>query len=188
MSFIFGGVRGHENPGLKDANRRSRLHLARDINDERALANDGEPQQIRRSRGWLWLAGAVAGLGVLAVIGPRSGDDVAITTSCTTPGIAVAASQVDAGDPLQYEVTGPDDTAYVVTLDGNPVRGDAGTLVSYTQTDAGPAFRLQQCLSPTLTIAAPAGNGPHRLAVLATGSDGAVREVASTTVTITGTP
>lgn len=188
MSFIFGGVRGRENPGLADANRRSRLHLARDINDERTLANDAEPQQTRHTRGWVWLAAAVAGLGVLAVIGPRGGTDVAITTSCTTPGIAVAASQVKAGDPLQYKVTGPDDTDYVVTLDRNPVRGDAGSLISYTQTDAGPAFRLQQCLSPTLAIAAPAGNGPHRLALLRTGSDGVAREVASTTVTITGTP
>ena len=188
MSFIFGGVRGRENLGLAEANRSSRLHLARDINDERALANDAELTQVRRTRGWIWLAAAVAGLGVLAVVGPRGGDEVAITTSCTTPGIAVAASQVTAGDPLQYKVTGPDSADYVVTLDHRPVRGDAGSLISYTQTDAGPAFRLQQCLSPTLTIAAPAGNGPHHLALLTTGSDGAAREVAATTVTITGTP
>lgn len=188
MSFIFGGVRGRENPGLAEANRSSRLHLARDINDERALANDAELQQARGSRGWIWLAAAVAGLAVVAVIGPRGGTDVAITTSCTTPGIAVAASQVTAGDPLQYKVTGPDGADYVVTLDGTPVRGDAGSLVRYTETDAGPAFPLQQCLSPTLTIAAPAGNGPHRLALLTTGSGGATREVAATTVTVTGTP
>ena len=187
MSFIFGGVRGRENPGLAEANRSSRLRLARDINDERALANDAEVQPIRRTRGWLWLAGAVAGLGVLAVVGPRGGNDVAIATSCTTPGIAVAAGQVTAGDPLRYEVTGPDDATYVVTLDDHPVRGDAGSLVHYTATDAGPAFSLQQCLSPTLTIAAPAGNGPHRLALLRTGSDGTAREVAAVTVTVTGT-
>jgi hypothetical protein len=187
MSFIFGGVRGRENPGLAEANRSSRLHLARDINDERALANDAELPQLRRNRGWVWLAVAVAGLGVLAVIGPRRATDVAITASCTTPGIAVAASQVAAGDPLQYKVTGPDDATYVVTLDRTPVRGDAGSLIRYTETDAGPAFSLQQCLSPTLTVAAPAGDGPHRLALLSTGSDGTAREVASTTVTVTGT-
>jgi hypothetical protein len=187
MSFIFGGVRGHENPGLKDANRRSRLHLARDINDERTLAHDAEPQ-IRRGRGWIWLAAATAGLGVLAVIGPRGGDDVAIVTSCTTPGIAAGSSQVTAGDPLSYKVTGPDAAGYVVTLDGRPVQGDAGSLVSYTQTPDGPTFRLQQCVSPTLRIAAPAGDGPHRLALLETGADGGPRQVAATTVTVTGTP
>jgi len=136
----------------------------------------------------MWLAGAVVVLAVLAVVEPRLGTDVTIATSCTTPGIAVAPSRVHAGNPLQYEVTGPDAADYVVTLDRAPVRGDAGSLISYTQTDAGPAFRLQQCLSPTLTIAAPAGNGPHRLALLTTGADGAAREVASTTVTVTGTP
>lgn len=186
MSFIFGGVRGHEDPGLKEANRRSRLHLARDINDERALATDAEPPQTRRHRGWVLLAVAVAGLGILAVIGPRARDAVPITASCTTPGIAVASSEVGAGDPLQYQVTGPDDADYVVTLDGAPVRGDAGSLISYTQTGAGPAFRLQQCLSPTLAIAAPTVDGAHRLALLTTGSNGtSTREVAATTVTVT---
>ena len=187
MSFIFGGVRGHENPGLKDDNRRSRLHLARDINDERALAYDAEPQ-IRRGRGWVWLGAATAGLAVLAVVGPRGGDDVRITTSCTTPGIAVAASQVAAGDPLSYRVTGPDSGSYVVALDGRPVQGDAGSLLTYTETAAGPAFALHQCVSPTLRIAAPAGNGEHRLALLEVGADGTARRVASTTVTVTGTP
>lgn len=187
MSFIFGGVRGHENPGLTEDNRRSRLHLARDINDEHTLATDGEPR-IRRSRNWWWLAIAVAALGVLAVAGPHGGDDVTIATSCTTPGIAAAPGDVTAGNPLDFRVTGPDATDYVVTLDGVPVRGDAGSLVSYTETAAGPAFRLQQCLSPSLQVAAPAGDGPHRLALLRVAADGATTRVATTSVTVTGTP
>ena len=187
MSFIFGGVRGHENPGLAEDNRRSRLHLARDINDEHTLATDGEPR-IRRSRNWWWLAIAVAVLGVLAVVGPRGGDDVALATSCTTPAIAVPPGEVTAGNPVDFRVTGPDTTDYVVTLDGRPVRGDAGSLVSYTETEAGPAFRLEQCLSPTLELAAPAGDGPHRLALLRLGADGIATRVAATTVAVTGTP
>lgn len=187
MSSFFGGVRGREDRDLAEANRRTRLHLARDINDERTLANDAEPP-TRRTRGWMWLAGAVVVLGVLAIVEPRIGTGVAITANCTTPGIAVGTPAVHAGNPLQYQVTGPEGAGYVVTLDGTPVRGDAGSLISYTDTAAGPTFRLQQCLSPTLTIAAPAGNGPHRLALLTTGADGAAREVAATTVTVTGTP
>jgi hypothetical protein len=127
-------------------------------------------------------------LGVFAIIGGRGSTDVPVTASCSTPAIALGTGTVTAGDPLAYRVTGPDDASYVVTLDGQPVRGDAGTLVSYTQTDAGPAFRLQECLSPTLRVAAPAGNGPHELAVLRVGRDGGTTRVAGTTVTITGTP
>ena len=187
MTSFFGGVRGHENPGLKEANRRSRLHWARDVNDERTLAGDVEAP-IRRGRHWIWFTGAAAGLGVLAIVGGRGHDDVPVTPSCQTPAIAVQSNRVTAGDALAYRVTGPDAARYVVTLDGQPVRGDAGSLISYSPTDAGPSFRLQECLSPTLRIAAPAGNGPHRLAVLQVAADGGTRQVADTTVTVTGTP
>ena len=40
MSFIFGGVRGREDPELAAGNRRTRLHYARDLNDQRALPDD----------------------------------------------------------------------------------------------------------------------------------------------------
>jgi hypothetical protein len=186
MSSFFGGVRGHENPGLKEANRRSRLHMARDVNDERTLAGDVEAP-IRRGRHWLWFGGAAVALSVFALVGGR-GHDVPVTASCQAAAIAVGSDEVTAGDPLAYRVTGPDGPRYVVTLDGQPVRGDAGSLISYAPTDAGPSFTLQQCLSPTLTIAAPAGNGTHRLAVLRVAADGGTRQVADTTVTVTGTP
>ena len=132
------------------------------------------------------LAVAAAVLGVLAVaVGGE--EDVPITTSCSTPAIAVATSRIAAGDVLRYRLTGPDGTRYVVTMDGEPVRGDAGSTVAYTQTAAGPALELQQCLSPTLAIAAPAGDGPHELAVLEVAADGTAREVQAGTVTVTGT-
>jgi hypothetical protein len=84
-------------------------------------------------------------------------------------------------------LTGPDDTDFVVTLDGAAVRGDAGSTVSYTATAAGPALRLQQCVSPTLLLAAPAGDGPHQLAVLAVADDGTTTPAAEVTVTVSGT-
>ena len=185
MSFVFGGVRGREDPELAAGNRRTRLHYARDVNDERALADDRPP--VRRSRHWTWLAVAVVAMGVLAVAGGRGAQDVPLTADCATPAIGVQSSLVTAGTALRYRLTGPDDAPYVVTLDGEPVRGDAGSTVSYTPSAAGPQLRLQQCLSPTLMLAAPAGDGPHRLAMLRVEADGTTRQVAAVQVTVTGT-
>jgi hypothetical protein len=185
MSFIFGGVRGREDPELAAGNRRTRLHYARDVNDERALADDRPT--IRRSRNWTWLAVAVVVMTVLGFAGSRGADEVPITADCSTPSIAVASSEVTAGQALRFRLTGADDTDYVVTLDGVPVRGAAGSTVSYTPTAAGPALRLQQCLSPTLLLAAPAGDGPHELAMLRLARDGSTTQAAAVTVTVSGT-
>lgn len=169
---------------LKEALRRSRVHLARDINDERALATAGEAP-IRRGNHWTLLAVAVVVAAVLALTAGRE-KDVPITADCAHPAIAVASSQVTAGNALRFRLTGADDTRYVVTLDGEPVRGDAGSTVGYTTTPAGPALELQQCLSPPLLVAAPARNGPHELALLQVAEDGAATRVAAVTVTVTG--
>lgn len=185
MSSLFGGVRGREDPERAAGDRRTRLHYARDVNDQRALADDRPT--IPRSRSWTWLAVTVVVLAVLGFAGSRGAEEVPITADCTSPAIAVASSQVAAGQALQFRLTGADDTDYVVTLDGAPVRGDAGNTVSYTATPAGPALRLQQCLSPTLRLAAPAGDGPHELALLRVTDEGTTEQVAATTLTVTGT-
>jgi hypothetical protein len=185
MSFIFGGVRGHEDPELAAGNRRTRLHYARDVNDQRALADDGP--NIRRSRNWTWLAVTAVVMAVLGFAGSRGPADVPLTAQCDDARIAVDSSQVTAGQPLRFRLTGADDTDYVVTLDGEPVRGDAGSTVTYTQTPAGPALRLEQCLSPTLVLATPAGDGSHELAMLRVAHDGTAELVTSTTLTVNGT-
>src|SRR3954451_10795894 len=187
MSFIFGGVRGRTDPELEAAHRRHPLRVARHINDVRPL-NDPDAGTPRRKHGrhWLLLAIVAAVLGVLAFVGGR-GEDVPITASCATPDIAVGSRQGEAGQPLQYRLTGPDDVRYVVTVDGDPVQGDAGGSVSYTETPAGPALELTQCVSPTLVVAAPAGDGPHELALLQLADDGSARQVAAVTLTVSGT-
>ncbi|HEV7728175.1 MAG: hypothetical protein JWQ26_1697 [Modestobacter sp.] len=185
MSFVFGGVRGREDPELRAGNRRTQLHYARDINDERVLADDRLP--IRRGRHWTWLAVAAAALVVLAFAGSRGPVDVPLAADCDTPAIGVATSVVTAGEALRFRLTGPDGVRYVVTLDGVPVRGDAGSTVSYTESPVGPQLQLQQCLSPTLLLAAPAGDGPHQLAMLAVAGDGTTRPIADVTVTVSGT-
>jgi hypothetical protein len=185
VSFIFGGARGREDPELAAGNRRSRLHYARDVNDQRALADD-QPA-IRRGRNWTWLAVAAVVMAVLGFAGSRGAEDVPITADCATPAIAVASSSVTAGQPLRFRLTGPDDVDFVVTMDGTPVRGDAGSTVTYTETAAGPALQLQQCLSPTLVLAAPAGDGPHQLAMVRLAEDGGTTQAAAVTVTVSGT-
>jgi hypothetical protein len=185
MSFIFGGVRGHEDPELASGNRRTRLHYARDVNDERALADDRPT--IRRSRNWTWLAVTAVVMAVLGFAGSRGAADVPLTAQCNDPRIAVASSQVTAGEPLRFRLTGAPDTDYVVTLDGEPARGDAGNTATYTQTPAGPALQLEQCLSPTLVLATPAGDGPHELAMLRVADDGTTELVAAITLTVIDT-
>jgi hypothetical protein len=185
VSFVFGGGRGREDPELAAGNRRTRMHYARDVNDERALADDRPP--VHRGRHWVWLAVAIAVLAVLAVAGGRGAEDVPLAADCRTPAIGVETSAVTAGEPLRFRLTGPDDTRYVVTLDGEPVRGNAGSTVSYTESPAGPQLELLQCLSPTLVVATPAGDGPHRLAMLRVDADGSTRPVAEVLVTVSGT-
>jgi hypothetical protein len=167
----------------REALRRSRLHYARDINDQRTLAAAGEAP-IRRGKHWTLLVVAVLVAVVLALAGRRD-TEVPIEADCANPAIAVSSGQVTAGNALRYRLTGADDTRYVVTLDGEPV-GGGGNAFGYVSTPAGPALELQQCLSPTLVLAAPAGNGPHELALLEVADDGTVTEVAAVTVTVTG--
>ena len=182
MSFLFGGVRGREDRELAAGNRRFRQHLARDINDQRSLSSDAQPP-VRRGNHWLWFLGALIAITVLALL-PHRGTDVPLTADCAHPRIAVGSSQVDAGAPLRYRLTGADHTPFVVTLDGAPVRGDAGSLVQYTETSAGPALELTQCLSPTLEIAAPARDGAHELALQRLADDGTTTQVEAVTVTV----
>jgi hypothetical protein len=186
MSSPFGGARRRGDAERAAADRSTRMHYARDVNDERALADDRPT--IRRSRNWTWLAVAVVVFAVLAFANTRGPGEVPLTADCATPRIAVETSQVVAGQPLRFRLTGPGDAEYVVTLDGAPVRGDAGNTVTYRPTDAGPALRLQQCLSPTLLLATPAGDGPHELAMLRLGADGTTAPATAVTLTVTGTP
>jgi hypothetical protein len=167
----------------REALRRSRLHYARDINDERTLAAAGE-EPIRRGKHWTLLAVAVLVAVVLALAGRRD-TEVPLEADCDQPAIAVSSSQVTAGAALRFRLTGAENTPYIVTLDGDPVDA-GGNSFGYVPSPAGPALELQQCLSPTLVLAAPAANGPHELALLEVEDDGSTTEVASLTVTVTG--
>lgn len=185
MSF-FGTGRPRLDAELAAGNRRSRVHFAKDINDVRTVAAFGEQPRQRRRTPWTLLIVAAAVLLFLGFSGNLSGTgDVPLEADCDTPAIGVESSTTPSGSPLRYRLTGPDEVDYVVTLDGEPVRGDGGSAVDYEQTSAGPVLRLQQCLSPTLVIAAPARPGPHDLAMLRLEPDGETTELTRITVTIT---
>lgn len=186
MSF-FGTGRGRVDADLEAGNRRSRVHFARDINDLRTVAAAGERTPVRRrQRHWTLLMIAAAVLLVLGFVGNfGSGEAVSLDPDCENPTIGVESSETSAGAPLRYRLAGPDAVDYIVTLDGEPVRGDGGSAVSYEQTLAGPALQLQLCVSPTLVIAAPAAPGPHELAMLRLEPSGQTTELTSITVTVT---
>ncbi|MGI8723430.1 MAG: hypothetical protein ACR2JG_14565 [Geodermatophilaceae bacterium] len=186
MSF-FGTGRGRIDAELAAGNRRSRVHFAKDINDVRTVAASGErPAQRRRRMPWTLLLIAAAVLLFLGFAGNLGGQqDVALEADCDNPAIGVESSLNSSGAPLRYRLTGPDDVDYLVTLDGEPVRGDGGSAVAYEQTPAGPVLRLQQCLSPTLVLATPARPGPHELAMLRLEPSGETTEVTRITVTVT---
>jgi len=186
VSF-FGTGRPRIDAELAAGNRRSRVHFAKDINDVRTVASLGElPRQRRRRTPWMLLLIAAAVLLFLGFAGNLgSQQDVPLEADCDNPAIGVESSRVATGTPLRYRLTGPDDVDYIVTLDGEPVRGDGGSAVEYEQTRAGPVLRLQQCLSPTLVIATPAPPGPHELALLRLESNGETTELTRITVTAT---
>ncbi|MDQ3734675.1 MAG: hypothetical protein M3400_11905 [Actinomycetota bacterium] len=186
MSFL-GAGRGRTDAELEAGNRRSRLHFARDINDVRTIAASGErPPAKRRRFHWTLLFIAVGILLFMAFAGGiGGGQDVALDPDCENAAIGLESEETSAGTPLRYRLAGPDDVDYIVTLDGEPIRGDGGSEVPYEQTPAGPVLRLQQCLSPTLVIAAPAPPGPHELAMLRLEPNGETTELTTITVTVT---
>ena len=65
------------------------------------------------------------------------------------------------------------------------MQGTAGVATAYSQTPAGPALELAQCVSPTLTLDPPAA-GRHELAMLAVTGDGSASEVTAVAVTVGG--
>lgn len=184
MSFL-GGGKGYNDPELAAANRRQREHFARDINDQRTLAAGGEIGGHRKRSPWLLLA-AVGTFFLLAAFfrGGGKTDPVAIQRSCTEPALVVEDTTVVGGDNLRVRSTGPQDEQYILTIDGEPIQGQADQQVTFTSTPEGPAYTLLDCVSPSFLIPSPVQAGEHELALVSYGAAGA-ETVATVTLTVT---
>lgn len=157
MSFLFTG-RGRDDRELTEANRRYQQHIARDINDERALAGQAAVTGHRKRSGWLLLA--VVTVFILAAALVRGGsENLPIARDCTEPALVVEAQSVDAGTNFFVRSTGPQDTSYILSVAGEPLQGQPDRSTAFTATPAGPSFNLTDCVSPIFLLPAPAEPG-----------------------------
>ncbi|MBA3523729.1 MAG: hypothetical protein H0T85_04085 [Geodermatophilaceae bacterium] len=185
MSFLFGaGREGHRDPELAEGNRRYRQHIARDINDERALAAGGNVAGHKRKSSW-FLLGAVAVFFLLAALVRGGSSELTITRDCTTPAVVVGAAEVRGGEPFELRSTGPQDATYIITIDGTPVQGQPDRQVPQESTPDGPAYGLVDCVSPSFLVPAPGEPGEHVIGLLQYDASGS-REVASVSLTVVG--
>lgn len=187
MSFLFGGARqGHQDPELAAANRRYRTHLARDINDQRALAAGPEIAGHRRRSPWLLLAAVAAFFLLAALVRGGGGEElVPIERSCTVPALAVESTRIPAGQSFRVRSTGPQDEQYILVVAGEPVQGQPDQQVTFTSTPDGPAYGLVDCVSPSFLVPSPSLAGEYDLELIEYGAAGA-RTVATVTLTLTG--
>lgn len=183
MSFLFTG-RGREDRELTEANRRYREHIARDINDQKALAGRAEVTGHRRRSGWLLLAAVVALL-LLAALVRGGSETLTIPRSCTEPALVVESRTVDAGTNFFLRSTGPQDTSYVISVAGQPVQGQADRSTTFTPTPAGPAYNLTDCVSPIFLVPAPVEPGAFAVELIRYDAAGPLT-VASVDMTVVG--
>lgn len=163
VSFLFGAGRDTRDPELVAANRRARLAFARDIGDEQTLARQDESPRYRRPSLWLFVfVVVVAAIGLLRAVN-HHGKSVPIGRSCTTPGLALAASSAIAGSDLDWSATGPAAGRFVVVADGRPTSADPQGKVTATGGRAlTPLFPMSDCVTHS-TLVAPEATGSHVL-------------------------
>jgi hypothetical protein len=158
------GSEGRRDPERAEAARRQRAHLARDIGDERELGWAHEPRRprSRMTRGTVVALILFAGLGALPMLFARG--DGLLPADCTTPALQTAPSQVGPGRDFAWQLAGPADGSYVVTIDAPEVTADAsgGARVAGGRIIAGP-MTLPGCRSRQELATAPEQTGTHEV-------------------------
>src|SRR5215213_7860531 len=157
---------GRRDPERAEAARKQRARFARDIGDEAALGWAHEPprQRSRFTIGTLVVLVLFAGLGALPLFF-HHGDGL-LPASCTTAALETSPDQVGPGRDFAWQVAGPADGSYVLTIDVPEVSSDGagGARVAGGRILAGP-MALPGCRSRQVVAAAPEPTGVHEVAL-----------------------
>lgn len=166
MTFLFGTSRDpRRDKELTEANERTRRALARDINDEYALAFGGTSRRRRRGS---WMIYAVAGFLLLGGLGllPRLGQ-IPIQVSCTEPGLALSANTVRPGGVVGWRATGPNGVDYVLAVDAGEVTVPAGRVQVDTGVAVSSVFQMSGCEVSGAQFVAPRDGAAHAVRLFA---------------------
>ena len=158
------GGEGRRDPERAEAARRQRARFARDIGDERSLGWAHEPRRPRSrfTRVTFVALALFAALGALPLLS-ADGDGL-LPADCGTPALRTSPNQVGPGGTFAYQVAGPAEGSYVVTLDTPEVLDDGagGARVAGGRL-LGDPFPLPGCRSAQLLADAPAVTGTHEV-------------------------
>ena len=148
-------------PAPGAAAQRQRVRFARDIGDEAGLAWAHEPRR-KRSRFTVGTAAVLAGFAVVGALPMlfSDSDGQLVPATCDRPAVAVGRSPVEAGSKFAWQVAGPEQGPYVVTMGAGAVTGPPSGRVTVDtgRVLAGPTA-LAGCRSAQTVTDGPATAG-----------------------------
>jgi hypothetical protein len=155
---------GRRDPERDEAARRQRVRFARDIGDERSLGWAHEPrrQRGRFTRGTFVVLVLFAVLGAVPLFLTRG--DGLLPADCTKPALSASPDQVGPGGDFAWQIAGPAEGSYFVTIDVPEVIAEAGggARVAGGRILGGP-ITLPGCRSSQQLAPAPDVPGTHEV-------------------------
>ena len=157
---------GRRDPQRAEAARRQRARFARDVGDEEGIAWAHEPRRPRSrfTIGTLVALVLFAALGALPLLFHRG--DGLLPADCATPALATAPARVGPGLSFAWQVAGPAEGSYLVTIDAPEVTSDAAgaARVAGGRILGGP-MALPGCRSAQRVADAPGPTGAHEVSL-----------------------
>ena len=155
---------GRRDPERAAAARRQRARFARDIGDEggQAWAHEPPRKHSKFTVGTLVVLILFAGLGALPMLFHHGSG--LLPANCTTPALETSPDQVGPGLRFGWQLAGPAEGSYVVTIDAAEVTSDAvgGARVAGGRILGGP-IALPGCRSAQMLATAPEQTGIHEV-------------------------